>query len=300
MPWRQLEWECEERVADAATEWLETRGAVSVTLEDAADVPLYEPAPGQTPMWPRLRLIALFESEAEVGGLVEALTAAFPGQGGAPSVTILADRVWEREWLTRFEPMRFGERLWVCPGGQRPPAPVDHDPDPIIVELDPGLAFGTGTHQTTAMCLTWLDSRDLAGNHCIDYGCGSGILAIAALKLGATRASAVDIDPQALTATRDNALRNDVADDLSVHLPDDLPANTRAGCVVANILAGELETLAPRLAGLTAPGGALALSGVLADQANAVSAVYATWFEPVSTEHLDEWVLIAMQRRSVS
>ncbi|MGI9333679.1 MAG: 50S ribosomal protein L11 methyltransferase [Gammaproteobacteria bacterium] len=319
MLWHQLSWECDEQVADAACAWLEARGAVSVTLEGAVDVPLYEPAPGTTPIWPRTRLIALFDQEHLVPGLIDALPAAFPGQGGRATTAILAERVWEREWLTRFKPMRFGKRLWVCPGGQRPPAPEAGNLAQVIVELDPGLAFGTGTHPTTAMCLAWLDSlgigtttespglasgpdntrlaSGLDGAHCIDFGCGSGILAIAALKLGAAHATAVDIDPQALNATVENARRNGVDGVLNACTPQELPGDIGGECVLANILAGQLETLAPRLARLTAPGGALALSGVLVEQARAVSAVYEPWFDERSVEQFGQWVLIVLQRR---
>ena len=194
-----------------------------------------------------------------------------------PVVEHIEDRPWERVWLDEFAPTRFGRRLWVCPRGQAPD-PAEIGPDTVIVELDPGLAFGTGHHATTALCLEWLDALDLTGKTVLDYGCGSGILAIAALRLGAALAVAVDHDPQALEATRDNAAENGVADRIQVYAPEDQPRLT-ADVLVANILAGPLVELAPRLAELVAPGGALALSGVLEEQAPEVAAAYSPHFD---------------------
>jgi ribosomal protein L11 methyltransferase len=221
----------------------------------------------------------------------------------------VADRAWEREWLKDFRPMRFGRRLWVCPGGQRPP--VSEDPqdrasdegapslEPVLLELDPGLAFGTGTHATTALCLEWLDSGAshwLDGAEVIDYGCGSGILAVAALRLGARHAVAMDIDPQALIATRENAARNGVAD--RVQATDDPECgHAAADVLLANILAGPLVDLAPRLAGLVRPGGLIALSGLLLEQAGAVTDAYRPWFDIDLTGTRDDWGLLTGRRR---
>jgi ribosomal protein L11 methyltransferase len=198
----------------------------------------------------------------------------------------LEDQVWERVWLEHFHPMQFGRRLWICPAGQRPAAQ-----NAVIVELDPGLAFGTGTHPTTALCLEWLEGSDLAGNNLIDYGCGSGILAIAALRLGAANAIAVDHDPQALEATRDNAIKNGVHERLTVHLPADAPRQP-SDLLVANILAGPLIELAPRLCGLLKPGGRFALSGILADQGAAVAAAYAPFATLGPRHQRDDWILL--------
>jgi ribosomal protein L11 methyltransferase len=259
-------------------------GALSVTLEDAADDPVLEPAPGATPLWPTVRVKALFEASIDPAGLRNALATSLPEPTEA-SLELLEDRPWEREWLRDFRPMRFGRRLWVCPGGM--PA---GEPDAVVVELDPGLAFGTGTHPTTAMCLEWLEGLDLTGLHVIDYGCGSGILGVAALKLGAARVTAYDIDPQALLATRENAARNDVADRLLV--TEAPPAGVRANVLVANILAGPLVDLAPSLARLVVPGGRIALSGLLLEQVHSVTAAYRPWFDIRCAAQRDQWGLL--------
>jgi ribosomal protein L11 methyltransferase len=205
---------------------------------------------------------------------------------------MLADQAWERVWLEDFRPMRFGRRLWVCPGGL--PA---GDADAIRIELDPGLAFGTGTHPTTALCLEWLDGQDLAGCSVVDYGCGSGILAVAAAKLGAAHVVAMDIDPQALIATRENALRNRVAGTLTVTGEPAL-APRSADVLLANILAGPLVELAPRFAEALVPGGRLALSGLLPEQADAVTAAYRPWFHIETTTTRDGWVLLSARRQT--
>lgn len=266
-------------------------GAVSVTLEDAADDPVLEPAPGETPLWPTVRLKALFEDGIDAGAIVNALAGRFPGIS-APQLATVEDKAWEREWLKDFRPMRFGRRLWVCPGGQ--PA---GDADAVRVELDPGLAFGTGTHPTTAMCLEWLDGRDLRGRTLVDYGCGSGILAIAALKLGAASALAVDVDPQALTATRENAARNGIRSGLAVTADPDLPGAS-AEVLVANILAGPLVELAPAFAAAVRTGGEIALSGVLTEQVDAVTAAYRPWFDIALMAAREGWGLIGGRRRA--
>ncbi len=263
-------------------------GAASITLEDAGDDPVLEPAPGSTPLWPRVRVKALFDSAANP----EALRASFP----EATFEHIADRAWEREWLKDFRPMRFGRRLWVCPGGQRPQ--LDEAVDaPCLIELDPGLAFGTGTHPTTALCLEWLDNASLPGKFVVDYGCGSGVLAIAALKLGAAAALAVDIDPQALIATRENAARNQVAERLTVIGAGE--ASTRlADILLANILAEPLLELAPSFAERVAPGGCVVLSGILRSQAGPVATRYAAWFDMRPATPRDDWALLYGVRRS--
>jgi ribosomal protein L11 methyltransferase len=204
--------------------------------------------------------------------------------------------VWEREWLKDFHPMRFGQRLWICPGGQRPaldPAAAA----PCLIELDPGLAFGTGTHPTTALCLEWLDGATLQDRFVVDYGCGSGVLAIAALKLGACAALAIDIDPQALLATRENAARNDVSERLIVGGPDEAQ-RAPAEVLLANILAEPLLELAPALAERVAAGGAVVLSGILQRQAAPVASRYAAWFDMRPATVRDDWALLYGVRRS--
>lgn len=268
-------------------------GALSITLQDAADDPVLEPAPGTTPLWPRVRIQALFDEQRDPEELRQAIdivlgslsqdpdTAPVPDGAQMPSISprfeILADRAWEREWLKDFRPMRFGRRLWICPGGQRPPA-EDATASSCLVELDPGLAFGTGTHPTTALCLAWLDGAQLQNQQVIDYGCGSGVLAIAALKLGARHAVAIDIDPQALLATQDNAVRNAVENRLSIHLAG-TETTAPADVLLANILAEPLQALAATFAQRLLPGGRLVLSGLLHSQFDDVARCYAPWFD---------------------
>jgi ribosomal protein L11 methyltransferase len=238
-----------------------------------------------------VRLTALFAAEGRARGRLAALAERLaPLSLTAPRIETIADRAWERVWLDDFRPTRFGRRLWVCPQGQ--PAP---DPAAVVVDLDPGLAFGTGHHPTTALCLEWLDGTQLAGRTVLDYGCGSGILAIAALKLGAGLAIALDHDPQAIEATRANAERNGVAERMVLCLPEGLAGlgpRLPAELVVANILAGPLVELAPTLLRLLKPGGRIALSGVLAHQVGPVCAAYAAGVELGPTRLREDWALI--------
>ncbi len=257
-------------------------GAHSVSLSDAGDDPVLEPGPGETPLWSRTRISGLFAADVDMDIFRVALRNEL-GVDELPAhhVETLEDRAWEREWLRDFGPMRFGERLWICPksddvGGPLGPIAVAAEAAPTIVRLDPGLAFGTGTHPTTAMCLEWLDSIDLADKTVLDYGCGSGVLAIAALKLGAAAATCMDIDPQALVATRQNAADNGVSVSTSA---SEAEIEGRFDVVVANILAGPLVEFADSITSRLAQGGMLALSGVLCEQAREVRAAYAPWIE---------------------
>jgi ribosomal protein L11 methyltransferase len=276
-------------------------GAVSITLEDAGDDPVLEPAPGTTPLWPTIRIKALFEASEDREDLTRHLESA---ELGWPTLQfeIIEDRPWEREWLKDFKPMLFGRRLWVCPDGQRPaaePQPPAPSLQPVFLDLDPGLAFGTGTHPTTRLCLEWLDAAEIGGVSVIDYGCGSGILAVAALKLGARRALAVDIDPQALTATLENAARNRVQDRLCVHAVSSMPREP-ANIVLANILAEPLLQLAEELSLLVVPNGRIVLSGLLESQADEVARRYQPWFDiaPAVTEN--GWARLDGRRRAFS
>jgi ribosomal protein L11 methyltransferase len=274
-------------------EMLTTLGAISITLQDAADDPVLEPAPGETPLWPTVRISALFRADAERREIEAGLVRCLP-VGTPLRFELLEDRPWEREWLRDFRPMRFGRRLWICPAGQ-----AAEDADAVCVALDPGLAFGTGTHPTTALCLEWLDGCDLDGSRMIDYGCGSGILAIAALKLGAAEALAFDIDPQALLATRQNAERNRVDGRLVVVATAPAAAGS-CDVLVANILAGPLIELSHRLAALVRPGGRIALSGVLEDQVESVAAAYSRWFIIRATTVRDGWAMLSGGRGPIS
>lgn len=265
-------------------------GALSITLEDAEDNPVLEPAPGTTPLWPSVRIKALFDIASEPLVIEALLRAQLPSALPALRFERLDDRPWEREWLKDFRPMRFGERLWICPDGQRPDETLVSS-SYVFIDLDPGLAFGTGTHPTTALCLAWLDSTDLRDRTVIDYGCGSGILAIAALKLGAAAALAVDIDPQAIIATRDNAARNDVADRIIASAVESMDERA-VDIVLANILAEPLLMLADTLAALVRPGGRIVLSGLLIEQAAQVAARYAAWFDIAPVSVRDGWARI--------
>lgn len=286
MDWRQFVMDLGTLDAGSVESVLERHGASAVTFTDAGDTPVLEPGPGETPLWRSTRVTGLFAPDTDFRALCTDLEQSL-GLSRLPphAVHELADRAWEREWLRDFHPMRFGRRLRVCPHGQQPRAA-----GAVVVQLDPGLAFGTGTHPTTALCLEWLDGLELDGRTVLDFGCGSGILAIAALKLGARRAFAVDNDPQALTATRRNATANGVAARLETcrQRVDDT-----FDVVVANILAKSLVEHAAWLAGRVAPGGALALSGIMAGQADDVCRAYrdAIDFAPAASK--DDWVRLA-------
>jgi len=294
MPWQQLTLEAGAAEPERLSAFLEARGAQSVTLLDAADQPLFEPDPGTTPLWQSTRITALFDASVDLAPVRQALVDSFgPDLAGQPVITLLEDRDWERVWLERFRPMRFGEHLWICPAGQRPPA----EPGQVLIDLDPGLAFGTGTHPTTALCLAWLDANPPRALQVLDYGCGSGVLAIAALKLGAAGAWGVDIDRQALLASAGNAARNGVGERLNTALPGQL-AEQGFDLLLANILANPLVELAPRLAGLVKPGGQLVLSGILADQAGAVQRAYESWFDFTPAVAQEDWVRLQGVRRS--
>jgi ribosomal protein L11 methyltransferase len=265
-------------------------GALAVTLSDAGDSPVLEPAPGATPLWEQVALAALFPYSVDRRWVERALAAALAPARLDPDWTEVEDRAWEREWLRDFRPRRHGRRLWVCPHGQHP-----DDPDAIIVWLDPGLAFGTGTHATTALCLEWLDGSAVSGRRVLDVGTGSGILAIAALALGARSALAIDIDAQALIAARDNAERNGVAERLTVQ---DAAGDWGAGqeFILANILAEPLVTLAPRIAASAAPGATLILSGILLEQSDLVAAAYRPWFDIRPGGARDGWAALVGHR----
>jgi len=285
--WLQLVFESNREQAPALEDALLGLGALSVTLQDSADEPVFEPGIGETPLWQATKLLALFDAEQQTDALIDALRQLIKPLP-AWRAEQLEDQAWERAWMADFQPMRFGERLWICPSWAEPP-----DPSGIILALDPGLAFGTGTHPTTALCLEWLDSQPLENCTVIDYGCGSGILGIAALLLGARQVIAVDNDPQALLATRDNAERNRIAPEkLTTYLPEQVPADCHADVVVANILAGPLQSLAPLLTRLTQPGGRLALSGILAEQAETVAAAYHPAFALQPIVQRQEWTRI--------
>ena len=268
---------------------LEEQGALSVTLTDPDDTPVLEPGVGETPLWPKVVVTGLFDEDHETGELIAGLSG-FVSKSEI-EFSKVADKDWERAWLDDFHPMQFGHELWIIPGGQERP-----DPDATNIELDPGLAFGSGTHQTTRLCLEWIDAQTFEGESVIDFGCGSGILGIATALKGAKLVLCVDNDPQALLATDDNAARNRVADRIETQ---DSSAFTgeAADIILANILAGTLVQLAPLLCNALKPGGRIALSGILEDQAEQVRSAYAEHISDLEVRTLDEWVLISGNKR---
>ncbi|MCW8956764.1 MAG: 50S ribosomal protein L11 methyltransferase [Gammaproteobacteria bacterium] len=290
MPWIQLTLATTQADNDKAEQALLDAGALSVTLRDAEDNPVLEPAPGETPLWDKIILTGLFEADINTQQLRQQIHQSL-GDEISLHIDALEDKDWVRAWMDNYKPMQFGQRLWVCPRHLQPP-----DPSAVNLMLDPGLAFGTGTHPTTALCLQWLDSINLKHLDILDYGCGSGILAIAALLLGASHCDGVDIDPQALLASMDNATANQVADQLSVFQPEQLTDKTY-DVVMANILAGPLVELAPALAAYTKPGGRIVLSGILQTQADAIMNAYRQWFELEQPVFDEDWVRISGVKR---
>lgn len=299
MPFLELTLPCREAEQPRLEHALEDVGAISVTLMDAhAQEPdeqaIFEPGVGEQPLWREMVVTALFAAGTRPQVVLDALEAFDDGIDLADAqFREVADQDWERAWMDRYRPMSFGARLWITPWNLEPDAASG---DAVIVRLDPGLAFGTGTHPTTALCLEWLDGIELENQRVLDFGCGSGILAIAALKLGAASAVGVDNDPQALVASADNAQRNGVGDRFTVHLPQDEPA-AQYPVVVANILASALDALAPLLAQRTARNGRIALSGILAGQETELLQRYADWFDDLCVTRCEDWIRIEGRRR---
>lgn len=291
MTFYEIEFPLATLSAEAVEAALFEVGASSITFVDRGDEPVLEPKPGEVRLWSDTLVRALFQESSDAALNLDRLATALGDHVTRTArVRAVEDQVWERAWLAGWTSMRFGRRLWVCPRAAEAP----DDSQAVVVRLDPGLAFGTGTHPTTALCLQILDSLSLAGRTVIDYGCGSGILGIAALKLGAASVTAVDLDPQALLATRDNGLSNGVSAQMTVQgIEHDLHA---AHCVVANILAGPLIELAPKLTAACEPGGHLLLSGLLKTQAYTVKAAYASGFDKVQVVERDEWCCIYARR----
>jgi ribosomal protein L11 methyltransferase len=288
----QLSFELGARDPDSAEESCFDLGATSVTYVDAHDDPVLEPLPGEFRLWPTTRLRALFPDGSDPKDLVRALTEGLGVPAGGVQTERIEDRVWEREWLRDFHAMRFGRRLWICPYHEQVTAT-----DAVVVRMDPGLAFGTGTHPTTALCLEWLDRHIAAGQRIIDFGCGSGVLAIAAVKLGAAAAHCFDIDPQALTATRENAEANDVQSQvIAYEVAGGLPAGVDV--LVANILSGPLSELAPTFGALVRDGGSIVLAGLLEHQAADVTQAYGAWFDIHPFEVREGWSGLAGKRKT--
>lgn len=292
MAWVQIRINSTKENAEVISDELMELGCPSVTFVDAKDTPIYEPKLGEVTLWADTTVIGLFDASVDMQAITEHL-AQMPilRENFVCKVEQLEDKDWEREWMDNFHPIQFGERLWICPSWRDIP-----DTSAVNVLLDPGLAFGTGTHNTTALCLRWLDSLDLSGKTVVDFGCGSGILGIAALKLGAKRVIGIDIDPQALAASRDNAERNGVANQLEVYLPENQP-EFEADILVANILAQPLRELHQVILGLLKSGGQFALSGILEEQVTSVEDIYRQYAELETSQQDGEWMRVAGKKR---
>ena len=291
MAYLELSFELDDLDPQAAENACMRSGALSVTFSDAHDEPVLEPRPGEVRLWRQTRLQALYDAQRADAALIVELAAALGIDSQQLKARAVAARAWEREWLRDFHAMRFGKRLWICPRHESVA-----DTEAVVVRLDPGLAFGTGTHPSTAMCLQWLDGTPVSGSTVVDYGCGAGALAIAALKLGARRAYAFDIDPQALLATRENAVDNAVADRLQLC---ERAADIARGCdlLLANILAEVLISLNQQFAQLLQPAARVLLAGILADQESEVAAAFHKWFDMERYASRDGWVALAGIRR---
>lgn len=290
MSWLQIRFPAIGEAADALAEALEANGAISVSVEHVGDDSWVETDWDERPVWRQSRVTGLFAPDTDVTCLLQELRARLNTELAAPEVQTLADQDWADSWKANYRPLQVSERLWICPSWMAPP-----DPHAVNVILDPGMAFGTGDHPTTALCLEWLAAQDLTDKDLIDYGSGSGILAVAALKLGARSALGVEIDELAIRVSLENATQNGVAGRFRALAPALLPADASADIVIANILARPLMELAPRIQALVRPGGALALSGLLAEQADEVAACYRDRFA-LSRRARGNWVLLAGRR----
>ena len=305
MPYLQLTLPCSETDQPRYERTLEDVGALAVSLQDAHlddadEQAIFEPGVGEIPLWDEMTITALFPAETDGLVLLAAMEAFDPGLDWSKvRFETVADQDWERAWMDQFQPMQFGARTWIVPWNHDVPA--EATADAAIIRLDPGLAFGSGTHPTTALCLRWLDALaadgGLQGRDVLDFGCGSGILALAAMKLGAARATGVDNDPQAIIATADNAERNAVS--IATHLPEAAPA-ARYPIVVANILATALDALAEVLAARTATGGQLAMSGILAGQEPDLLQRFSPWFDSLRVTREEDWVRIDGRRNAAT
>ncbi len=284
MSWHQISVITDQNTALEVSDFFSEIGAVSVTYMDAEDQPVYEPAPGETKIWNQTKVIALFELDHNPESVKTLTSSRFKDKPLSDwFYETLKDQTWERTWMKHYHPMKFGDSLWVCPTGQE-----KIEDRTICMTLDPGLAFGTGTHATTALCLKWLANHNLKNKTVIDYGCGSGILAVASLLLGAKEAYAIDIDPQAITATLANAEKNNVQDKIKCCLPEQF-TSLQADIVIANILAQPLCELSESITALLKPSGQLVLSGILKEQADSVINAYQNSIQIKSPVTQEDW-----------
>ena len=284
MDWLQISFQIEKSQADLISEVLTGLGSLSITFSDALDDAIYEPPVGQTPLWDNVKVNALFSTDINQED-IEASIFEICNVNALTSF-ILKDRVWEDECKKDFHSMKFGENLWVCPSWE---SQSELPSDAIIINMDPGLAFGTGSHQTTSLCLEYLDDNPPKNIDVIDFGCGTGILAIAAAKLGASRVLAIDNDPQAIISSKDNIINNQCERIIkTIHLKDEIDFE---GCdlLVANILTNPLIELAPSFAALVNPDGEILLSGILKKQVDRVVGCYSEYFTNFEVSNIDEW-----------
>ncbi len=292
MAWWQISVQCSDDELEQTEAHLLSLGAVSITLCDAQDNPIYEPLPGDTPVWQYSIMTGLFEQDQQIEDLYNNLLELLPDhQAVNVGRSALEDQDWERIHLQHFKPIRCANNLWIVPSWLQPP-----DPAAINIQLDPGLAFGTGSHPTTALCLAWMAHKNFNNQSVIDYGCGSGILSIAACKLGAKQVFGVDIDPQAVDASIDNARRNGIEPNLlQVSLASNFDSD-RVDLLIANILSGPLIELAPKLAGMIKPGGKILLSGILKTQLNDIKCAYQSYFNLDPENVREDWASISGTR----
>ncbi|MFK7863838.1 MAG: 50S ribosomal protein L11 methyltransferase [Pseudohongiellaceae bacterium] len=288
MPWQQIKVNTNPTHSEELEQLLMNFGAVSISLIDSEDQPVFQLEPGGTILWDSTTVVALFQQDVNLTPCISALSNHTAVKNKETlAIENIEDQDWERAWMNDFEAMQFGESLWICPSWQTPP-----DPSAVTIMLDPGLAFGSGTHATTSLCLQWLEQTDLSQKSVIDYGCGSGVLAIASILLGAKNAIGVDNDPQAILATLENSKRNSLDEDqIQAFLPDQHPT-TKADILLANILCAPLLDLAELLASLVAKDGHIVLSGILEEQIDLIESKYSTWFDLAPATVKDGWVRI--------
>ena len=292
--WQQLKIQLHSEDASSFEQILFDSDAISISYLDAEDQPVFQEEPGSTPLWDNTFLLCLFNTKTDLGSLLNKLRCNTKVLNNKSlNIELIEDQDWERSWMKDFEPIQFGEKLWICPSWLSPP-----EPNAVNIKLDPGLAFGTGNHATTSLCLRWLDQADVRGSEVIDYGCGSGVLSIASALLGAVKVHSVDNDPQAISATIDNGRRNKVPGDvLTTYLPEAVPP-VHADILIANILERPLIDLSEKFAELVKKGGYIALSGLLEEQIPSLLSCYDRWFDMGAPQVEQGWALLCGTRKS--
>ena len=292
--WQQLKIQLHSEDTSYFEQILFDSDAISISYLDAEDQPVFQEEPGSTPLWDNTFLLCLFNTKTDLGSLLNKLRCNTKVLNNKSlNIELIEDQDWERSWMKDFEPIQFGEKLWICPSWLSPP-----EPNAVNIKLDPGLAFGTGNHATTSLCLRWLDQADVRGSEVIDYGCGSGVLSIASALLGAVKVHSVDNDPQAISATIDNSRRNKVPGDvLTTYLPEAVPP-VHADILIANILERPLIDLSEKFAALVKKGGYITLSGLLEEQIPSLLSCYDRWFDMEAPQVEQGWVLLCGTRKS--